>query len=164
MMLFSTLFAGFACTITAAAVPAPVSSYLDAMNTDINELQRRTDNLGTCANKNPAVVNVVGQFCQKKDIVVPSRYAATHIMPESKILHNLLNSTVEITYSEKCQRERPYNGAPAVEEWVPQEYCISQFYEMCAEGDLHGYANRNYGNCQYWSIMACDTPLCQQNY
>ena len=40
-------------------------------------------------------------------------------------------------------------------QWVPAEYCMSQFYTMCARGDKYGQNTAKYGrnNCQSWHIV-----------
>jgi len=39
-------------------------------------------------------------------------------------------------------------------QWIPQEYCYSQFYNMCATGGRAGQNERSYGrdSCQDWTI------------
>lgn len=38
---------------------------------------------------------------------------------------------------------------------VPQKYCFSQFYEVCAKGDRYGHGEMGYGvnNCQKFNIQ-----------
>ncbi|KAK3676025.1 hypothetical protein LTR78_004217 [Recurvomyces mirabilis] len=66
-------------------------------------------NFDACANKAPAVINAIGQFCQKTDGVVPSDWAGQgHQGPTGITWIKILGN---------CNPPQ----------WVPQEYCFSQF-------------------------------------
>lgn len=41
-------------------------------------------------------------------------------------------------------------------QWVPQEYCMKQFYQMCVNGDALGNREARFGRnkCQKWTITA----------
>ena len=66
-----------------------------------------------CSNKDPSVVNAIGKFCQKTNMVVPSSYASGGMMGYS-------GHQTRISITGNC--------SPA--QWVPQKYCLSQFYNM----------------------------------
>lgn len=42
----------------------------------------------------------------------------------------------------------------APRQWVPYQYCISQFYHICAVGDKKGQGKKKYGRngCQEWYV------------
>lgn len=107
-----------------------------------------------CSKKNGDVVNALGKFCQNSKLVgpipnptslpptnisqvVPSKYSKTGMYSDNK--------KVNIWISGSC--------GPA--QWVPQEYCFSQFYHLCATGDKYGQNHAYYGrnNCQSWHIV-----------
>ncbi|GAB7364749.1 hypothetical protein MBLNU230_g5547t1 [Neophaeotheca triangularis] len=91
-----------------------------------------------CARKNPAVVMAIRRFCSKNNIVVPSRYAGRGAL----FAGPRRTAVVKIT------------GGCSPPQWVPQKYCYSQFYAMCARGDSDGRRNAQFGRnkCQTWSI------------
>ena len=66
-----------------------------------------------CSNKDPSVVNAIGKFCQKQNMVVPSKYASGGMM-------GYAGTQTRISITGSC--------SPA--QWVPQKYCLSQFYHM----------------------------------
>ncbi|KAK4504213.1 hypothetical protein PRZ48_005129 [Zasmidium cellare] len=82
--------------------------------------------------KNPGVLNAIGKFCQNQGIVVPSSYAG-------KGMGGGYNGeSVQIT------------GSCSPPQWVPQEYCVSQFKMMCSNGRRERKFGRN--GCQTWKI------------
>ncbi|KAK3109871.1 hypothetical protein LTR53_016417 [Teratosphaeriaceae sp. CCFEE 6253] len=94
------------------------------------------NDLASCAGKNQGVVNAIGRFCQKTDMTVPSWWAQRGMdSPDGR---------TQVHISGKC----------APPQWVPQKYCFSQFWNMCAWGGHHGGSVRHYGtnNCQKWVI------------
>ncbi|TKA83192.1 hypothetical protein B0A55_00678 [Friedmanniomyces simplex] len=94
------------------------------------------DDEATCANKNPSAVNAIGKFCQKTNIVIPSAYGNEGTSGYNRQTH--------VSILGNCK--------PA--QWVPQQYCLSQLYQICAVGGKHGAGTANYGNvgCQHWKI------------
>ncbi|KAK5716446.1 hypothetical protein LTR15_009337 [Elasticomyces elasticus] len=94
-------------------------------------------NRDICTDKNPSATNGIGKFCQKTDMVIPSDWAKNGMSG--------YNGKTIVHIRGKC--------SPA--QWVPQQYCMSQFFEMCAQGGKHGGSKRNYGNngCQKWEIL-----------
>ncbi|KAK5136093.1 hypothetical protein LTR08_004143 [Meristemomyces frigidus] len=90
-----------------------------------------------CSNKAPSVVNAIGKFCQKTNMVVPSKYATGGMM-------GYAGKQTRISITGNC--------GPA--QWVPQEYCFKQFYHMCATGTSSGTSAKRYGRngCQTWLI------------
>ncbi|KAK5700287.1 hypothetical protein LTR17_023044 [Elasticomyces elasticus] len=93
-------------------------------------------NRDICTDKNPSATNAIGKFCQKTDMVVPSSYASIGMQG--------YNSKTQVHIRGNCN---PY-------QWVPQQYCMSQLFEMCAQGGKHGAKKRKFGNggCQKWEI------------
>ncbi|TKA44987.1 hypothetical protein B0A54_03279 [Friedmanniomyces endolithicus] len=80
-------------------------------------------------------VQAIQAFCAKTDMVVPSSYAQTG--------HSVVNARVFISS----------NCSPA--EWVPQYWCLTQFYSLCAAGDfIDGSTSGRYGKggCQYFEL------------
>ena len=90
-----------------------------------------------CSNKAPSVINAIGKFCQKQNIVVPSPYATGGG-------NGFAEKSTHISIAGTC--------SPA--QWIPQEYCFSQFYQICANGNEHGTGAKYYGRngCQRWLI------------
>ena len=66
-----------------------------------------------CSNKDPSVVNAIGKFCQKVNMVVPSNYASGGMAGYS-------GHKTHIRITGSC--------SPA--QWVPKTYCLTQFYHM----------------------------------
>ena len=66
-----------------------------------------------CSIKDSSVVNAIGKFCQKTNMVVPSTYATTG-------MSGYAGHKTHIRITGTC--------GPA--QWVPQKYCLSQFYHM----------------------------------
>ncbi|KAK5729603.1 hypothetical protein LTR17_011790 [Elasticomyces elasticus] len=94
-------------------------------------------NRDICTDKNPSATNAIGKFCQKTDMVIPSDWAKWGMSG--------YNGKTIVRIKGNCN---PY-------QWVPQQYCMSQFFEMCAQGGKHGAKKRNFGNngCQKWEIV-----------
>lgn len=95
-----------------------------------------------CQHKNGHAVQAIQQFCAKTNIVVPSTYAANGAHVGTNGPHD---TRVSIT------------GVCSPAQWVPQKYCLSQFYNMCATGnDVGDTAGRQYGagtyKCQSWAL------------
>lgn len=142
-MLLSNIFLCLITTATAAPLsisthPAPESRALLALRTDYEAM---------CGVKNPALVNAIQNFCSNTALTVPSTYATNGVSSSlsfSKNSHTWW--TVYIT--DTCKDMEP--------QWIPQEYCYSQFYEMCVYGDKHGANTRTFGwggtSCQEWKI------------
>ena len=81
-----------------------------------------------CGNNHPHVQNAIGKFCQKSDIVIPSTYAKNGMKGDN-------SDYAQVWIQGSCK--------PA--QWIPQKYCFSQFYNMCATGGLPGTIHRTYG-------------------
>ncbi|TKA79688.1 hypothetical protein B0A55_04072 [Friedmanniomyces simplex] len=80
-------------------------------------------------------VQAIQALCAKTDMVVPSTYAQNGHTVSSA--HAFISS----------------NCSPA--EWVPQYWCLTQFYAMCANNDfIGGSTSQRYGNggCQYFEL------------
>ncbi|TKA71483.1 hypothetical protein B0A55_06943 [Friedmanniomyces simplex] len=95
-----------------------------------------------CQKKNAHAVQAIQQFCAKTNIVAPSSYASAGAHVGTGGPHD-----TKLSITAVC--------SPA--QWVPQQYCLSQFYNMCATGDDVGDASpRLYGSgayhCQTWNF------------
>lgn len=77
-----------------------------------------------CAKNNPDVMNSIGIFCQKTNMVIPSTYAN----------NGQGKGGYHVGITGNCK--------PA--QWVPQQYCFSQFYEICGNSP-DGSGTKNYG-------------------
>jgi len=90
----------------------------------------------TCATKHPSIANAIGKFCQNQSIMVPSTYAKDGEIG--------LTKHAEIWIKGNC--------SPA--QWVPQQYCFSQFYNMCANYGAFGTVEtRKYGESKSPSAL-----------
>ena len=110
----------------------------------LNDAQSVPDlsNIATCQKKNPRLAQAIHDFCSKTDLTVPSDYGSNGVW--------VGNNIAWVWPSANCP--------PA---WVPQTYCLSQFHEMCAQGDKNGFASRAYGvpggeKCQGWYLGSLD--------
>ena len=94
------------------------------------------NNHDECSRIHPRVLNAIDTFCKKTDIVIPSWYGNAGAVDKDDVFW--------VGITGKCK--------PA--QWVPQKYCKSQFYDMCAHADKNGESTRHYGNgkCQEWGI------------
>ncbi|PNS19531.1 hypothetical protein CAC42_7375 [Sphaceloma murrayae] len=91
-----------------------------------------------CVWKNPQLVQAIDEFCKNPKIVVPSSYGAN-----GKINGN----NVAWIW--------PQGDCPSA--YVPQQYCYSQFYSVCAKGNAKGYGKGFFGRpgekaCQVWLL------------
>ena len=117
--------------LTTLLLPAFALSGLTSALTDQQICQKRNQNV-------PAAIEA---FCNYSDIVVPSSYAFEGAYVGLGGPHS---TTVHIT------------GTCNPGQWVPHQYCLSQFYSMCAQGNGVGNMDvRLYGrnNCQHWHIL-----------
>nr|OQO32572.1 hypothetical protein B0A51_00136 [Rachicladosporium sp. CCFEE 5018] len=98
------------------------------------------DNSQRCSQKNPNVVNAIGRFCQKGDMVINSLYAWQGSISN---------------YRNDWKAHVWIRGTCNPPQWVPQKYCFSQMYDICANGGPHGGGRGWYGTnrCQEWSIF-----------
>lgn len=94
------------------------------------------DNQATCEKKNHNLVIAIKKFCSKTNLVTPSPYSTKGMDSPDHHSH--------VSIEGMC--------SPAA--WVPQEYCLGQFYWMCAHGGAHGARTALYGQnqCQDWKI------------
>ncbi|KAF2768028.1 hypothetical protein EJ03DRAFT_328584 [Teratosphaeria nubilosa] len=97
------------------------------------------DTLGQCADVNPDVLNAIGIFCSGSDhITVPSTYAKNGgYGGPTKQVHVWID------------------GGCSPPQWVPKQYCMTQFEQLCAEGyESRGAGQGTWGNsgCQIWTI------------
>ncbi|KXT11835.1 hypothetical protein AC579_4281 [Pseudocercospora musae] len=100
---------------------------------------------GVCQKKNPRVVKAIDLFCQRSGakLTVPALFAHTgvYLRPSPPQSPNKVYVWIDGTCS------------PA--QWVPQDVCQKQFYQMCATGGERGGAVAKYGRdgCQTWNIL-----------
>ncbi|KAK5138250.1 hypothetical protein LTR08_003311 [Meristemomyces frigidus] len=92
-----------------------------------------------CQSKNKNVPLAIEAFCAPTNLVVPSTYATN-----GKHAGQFGPKDTVVTITGSC--------SPA--QWVPQKYCLSQFYEMCAYSNKKGAQTNAYGRngCQSWKI------------
>lgn len=81
-------------------------------------------------------------LCAKTDLVANSAYAmqGKYAGPSSVGTHAFVAVK---------------NHCPHGSDWIPQQYCLSQFYETCAKGDKFGHGVRSYGvgKCQEFNLQ-----------
>jgi hypothetical protein len=81
-------------------------------------------------------------FCARTDLVANAPYA----MEGKYAGPNQIGTHAFIAAKSKC---------PSSSNWVPQKYCLEQFYETCAKGDNAGHGRRSYGvgQCQEFNLQ-----------
>ncbi|CAK4031774.1 Hypothetical predicted protein [Lecanosticta acicola] len=82
------------------------------------------------SDKHNSIQQAIGKFCQKTNIVVPSTYATNGMRGNDG------KGFVSI------------EGTCHPPQWVPQEYCMEQFNNMCANEEVTKKFGRN--GCQTW--------------
>ncbi|TKA23673.1 hypothetical protein B0A50_06509 [Salinomyces thailandicus] len=94
-------------------------------------------NRALCAAKNHNLISAINKFCSHPALTVPSIYAKHGVKGADKHSHIWIDG-------EACE--------PA--EWVPSEYCRSQFWGICAGGGKHGGGWERFGRgrCQVWWV------------
>ena len=92
------------------------------------------ENAIKCATKDPDVNTVISQLCAKGDITVPSDYA------KSGVKYGGIHVSI--------------HGDCFPLQWVPPQYCNSQFHAICARGSEHGTGHARFGDndCQLFKI------------
>ncbi|KAK5132856.1 hypothetical protein LTR08_008572 [Meristemomyces frigidus] len=90
-----------------------------------------------CSEKAPSAMAAIQKFCSQMNIMVPSNYAKTG----------------QRGYTDATRVSITGNCKPAM--WVPHNYCMSQFENMCSNGGKHGGSTHKYGKngCQHWEIQ-----------
>ncbi|EME80672.1 uncharacterized protein MYCFIDRAFT_198838 [Pseudocercospora fijiensis CIRAD86] len=100
---------------------------------------------GVCQTKNPRVVKAIDLFCHRSGtkLTVPSLFAHTGVYLKPQPPHSPNEVFVWI------------EGTCSPPQWVPQEVCRKQFFQMCATGGGKGGAKVRYGRdgCQGWNIL-----------
>lgn len=105
-------------------------------------------NAVTCGKRFPRINQAIEIFCKKQkdgklanDLTIPSKYAT-----EGVGTTNIRGKKILVAISGNC----------APPQWIPHNWCMAQFQEMCATtlNKDTGYNWRNYGrgNCQQWKI------------
>jgi hypothetical protein len=84
----------------------------------------------------------IRSFCARTDLVANAPYA----MEGKYAGPNQIGTHAFIAAKSKC---------PSSSNWVPQKYCLEQFYETCAKGDKAGRGRRSYGvgECQEFNLQ-----------
>ena len=98
-----------------------------------------------CQEKNGNLVKTIQAFCSNQALQVPSSYASRGATSSDKHSHIYIDGSA-------CK--------PA--EWIPQSFCLSQFYNTCANGGAHGgNVGMMFGNggCQVFKIQYTKHPL-----
>lgn len=98
-----------------------------------------TNYMDPCAEKAPHVVKAIGQYC--------TRLGTKNVVPNANA-----NKGRKAKYQGKYANVRiTANCNPG--QWVPQEFCMRQFYQICAESPK-GKGARKFGRnqCQGWYI------------
>lgn len=100
-----------------------------------------------CSSRFPRINGAIEKFCYKitngkanNDIVVPSSYAANGVK-----FYGLKGNQLQVRITGDCKPGQ----------WLPSQYCLSQFYAMCASTrDPRGYNVHTFGNngCQSFQI------------
>lgn len=87
-----------------------------------------------------ATMDAIDSFCKNTNIEVYSPYASV-----GTTAHGLSAST-HAFISGSCPR-----GST----WVPTEWCLLQFYEVCAEGGPMGHGTKRFGvgGCQVFQLQ-----------
>lgn len=82
-------------------------------------------------------------FCARTDLVANAPYA----MEGKYAGPNRIGTHAFVAAKSKC---------PSSSNWIPQKYCLEQFYETCAKGNKSGHGARSYGkgNCQEFNLQA----------
>ncbi|KXT11232.1 hypothetical protein AC579_5559 [Pseudocercospora musae] len=110
-------------------------------------LTSAASNREICMKKNPRVISAIDMFCQNSGITAPSLYANTGVRWGPNGAQSPNNLALYIT------------GSCSPAQWIPQQYCLSQFYHICATGGPRGMGSKKYGRngCQKW-IVAITKP------
>lgn len=85
----------------------------------------------------------IRSYCAKTDLVANSLYA----MEGKYAGPNIIGTHAFVAAKSSC---------PSASNWIPQKYCLSQFYETCAKGNKSGHGKRSYGvgQCQEFNLQA----------
>lgn len=104
-------------------------------NQQICQNKCNTYRAGPCA--------AITQFCSRTDIVANSNYA----MQGSFSGRNGQGIGTHAFVAAK-------SSCPKTNNWIPQKYCFSQFYEVCAKGDKYGHGAQAFaeGQCQEFNL------------
>lgn len=99
--------------------------------------------------KLPNVANAINKFCSNQGIVVPSTYAIQGASGAFDRGHVSIAGTSWCAVSlVTCRAEHLSLGTCNPSQWVPKEYCLSQFRMMCSNGRKVRKFGRN--GCQTW--------------
>ncbi|KAK4575299.1 hypothetical protein LTR86_001152 [Recurvomyces mirabilis] len=119
----------------------PLLTTLTLTLATLSTAKTNTENDKICGQRSPSIMHAIGQFCQKTDIVVPSDYA----IHGAHGLYDDPNTYTHIFITANCDPPQ----------WVPQEYCFSQFKELCANSQDKTFSGVEYfgrQDCQRWHI------------
>ena len=140
-----------------SSIPTP--AFLAAL---ASAQQENPTKAAICAAKNAGLVIAIKSFCSKNNIVVPSDYATGAKNGAWTFSPNKYN---QVSIDGSACKDKQYvnlftlhvssvSTATVFRRWVPQQHCLSQFYDMCAKGGAHGGKTQKFGTkgCQYWAI------------
>jgi len=114
--------------------------------------KRADENREICGTKNPSLASAVAALCAKDIVIGNDDYNA---VSDPDILQDgiqwgvtIKGSCADVSYADKFF---PKIGEGQL---LPREYCESQFYDICANGDEDGAGDAYYGDdrCQYFVI------------
>lgn len=85
----------------------------------------------------------IRSYCAKTDLVANSLYA----MEGKYAGPNRIGTHAFVAAKSSC---------PSASNWIPQKYCLQQFYEVCARGNKSGHGRGSYGvgQCQEFNLQA----------
>lgn len=91
------------------------------------------ENAVRCGKKSPDMNKAIEWFCNKGDITVPSLFAK----------RGYARNGAHVAISGNCKPPQ----------WVPKQYCMTQFSKLCANSP-GGYGHQRYGRnkCQGWHL------------
>ncbi|KAK3713744.1 hypothetical protein LTR37_008230 [Vermiconidia calcicola] len=86
----------------------------------------------TCLIRHPGIYTAIQDFCNKGNIMVPSKYA----------LSGKKHGGMYINISGNCKPKQ----------WVPRKWCTKHFMRLCARSNDQGANRRKLGrnHCQTW--------------
>ncbi|KAK3723722.1 hypothetical protein LTR37_001603 [Vermiconidia calcicola] len=89
-------------------------------------------NAGECAQHSPDINAAIDDFCNKGDIMVPSKYAR----------NGKTSGSAHVSIKGSCSPKQ----------WVPKTYCQAQFHAVCANGGPLGGGKKKFNGCQKFVI------------
>lgn len=129
-----------ALSATSAALTAPPHGTISS---------RMSANEQACLNKHSGAHAGITAFCSKANIDTGSAYAKTG---------TTANGPAGSQFAGEDDTTHAYviGSCPSDQTWIPQDWCLLQFFETCAKGDSQGHAYRKFGykDCQEFNLEA----------